>query len=236
MRRRLKTTKNEKKNITKTSPKKAPSKKPKKEESKEQVMPKNKGVSVRVIGKKKEEKETRLEAPVKSIPEKNIEAELERRRIAAAEAAKPAFLRGATTTIPIQASPRDLDKQKQVIMWSGITFCMILIAFFWLNSTRRVVEESGKNMQEKGSVNQVWDDAVDELSDKISEMQNSVDSINSFGKVTPIKPATTTPDLPILSTASSSASTSLPVLNKEEFEKIDQKVNPQVKEKIRFIY
>lgn len=231
MRRRLKTTKKEKTVVSKPKAVKSAKKTPKKSE---EIVPKKKALSVRVLGQKKKLVE---EKPEPIIDEKVIAAELEKRK-EESQSAKPAYLRAAVPSAQIEKSARDLEKQKQVIMWTGITFCMILIAFFWLSSTRRVVEESGENMQEKSQASKTWDQAVDELSDKINEMEVGVNSINSFGKVTVPNQGTSTPVLPdlILPTASSSASSSLPVLNKEEFEKIDQKIQPEVKEKIRFIY
>jgi len=239
MRRRLKTTKKEKIALSKTKPVKTPKKVSKKAPPKtEEIIPKRKGLSVRVIGQTKKPS-VKTSEPI-AAPESGemIAAELARKKEESAEKIKPAYLRAAAPSTPLEKSVKDLEKQKRVIMWTGITFCMILIAFFWLSNTRRVVEESRQNMAEKSKSSETWDRAVEELSNKISEMENSVDSINSFGKITVPNQASSTTTLPnlVLPTASSSATSSIPVLNKEEFEKIDQKIKPEVKQKIRFIY
>ncbi|MDO8261120.1 MAG: hypothetical protein Q7T50_06565 [Candidatus Magasanikbacteria bacterium] len=241
MRRRLKTTKKDKK-----EPIKAGQKKPalKKEKAIVPEKVERKGMQIRVIGhpRVKSAEEIRVEEKREFALSK--EEEIARKLEAARQ---QEIERNISPEAKVQALVRtavEIDRKKQIIMWCGIAFCMILITFFWINNTRRVVEESRDEINRKNDLSTEWDDAVNELSDKIVELKNGVDSIDAFGKSTTtsgkiatstlsdiLRNASTSPSLP-----ENDAKNDLLELDKEEFEKINQKIEPEIKNKIRFIY
>lgn len=246
MRRRLKTSKKEKKEPLKSKPKAVA---PKKEKKVMEEKVERKGMQIRVIGhprvKTAEEikaddkkdfalsREEAIARRLEEIKQKEIEKTL----------APDLGLPGPTKSVI------EVERHKQIIMWSGITFFMVLITFFWINNTRRVVDESRDELNKKDAYGAEWEKAVNELSDKIVELKSGVESIDNFGKKgTSTSSGLSTSTLSsILKNASSSVNinsglpeneSAEPVLdlNKEEFEKINQKIEPEIKDKIRFIY
>ena len=246
MRRRLKTSKKDKK-----EPIKAGQKKPviKKEKA---VVPEKvgrEGMQIRVIGHPRVKSAEEIRAEEKREFALSKEEEIARKLEVARQSEIEKSISPEAKVQALVRTAIEIDRKKQIIMWCGIAFCMILITFFWINNTRRVVEESRDEINNKNELSTEWDDAVDELSDKIVELKSGVESIDNFGKKgTSTSSGLSTSTLSsILKNASSSVNinsglpeneSAEPVLdlNKEEFEKINQKIEPQIKDKIRFIY
>jgi len=240
MRRRLKTTKKTAKEPLKTGAKKAVS--AKKIEAEKPVEAVNKGLQVRVISRPKKNVEAtvpaKIEEPLRfgSEKEQELEKRLEQLRQEKMNKTKPKeeVLMAKVKTY------QEVQRQKQIIMWCGIAFFMILITYFWISNTQRVVKESRDKIIKDNTATNQWDSAVDELSNKINEMKNGLNSIESFqngasSTTNIIKSASSSLGV-IQNLPSSSTSTGIEKLNEEEFKKIDQAINPQVKNKIRIIY
>lgn len=238
MRRRLKTSKKEKKEPLKSTPKTVA---PKKEKKVMAEKVERKGMQIRVIGHPRVKTAEEIKADDKKDFALSREEAIARRleEIKQKEIGKNQVA-GLSLPGPTK-SVVEVERHKQIIMWSGITFFMVLITFFWINNTRRVVDESRDELNKKDAYGAEWEKAVDELSDKIVELKSGVESIDNFGK----KGTSTLSS--ILKNASSSVNinSGLPEnestepildLNKEEFEKINQKIEPEIKDKIRFIY
>lgn len=223
MRRRLKTTKKEKKVAPRAKAKKATPKKKVQKIKKE--APQKKGMQIRVIGHSEEAREEKNKAIEKEIDrEKELEKKLEEIKKARLEKIKPDKPSPKETLKTYE----EVERNKQVIMWSGIVFFMVLITFFWVNNTKRVVRESRENLVSEGQLETEWDYLVDNLSDKINEMKSGLDTIKSFESG-----ATSSPNN--LSTLPGDES-EIGNLSEEDFQKINQKIEPELKDKIRFIY
>jgi len=74
-----------------------------------------------------------------------------------------------------------VEQQKKIIMWSGVAFFMILIGSLWIYNARQILKPVGN---ESGSdLSGLQFNAIgDELTDKMKEMKDSLQSINEFMK------------------------------------------------------
>ena len=67
-----------------------------------------------------------------------------------------------------------VEREKKFIMWSGVTFFMILIAFFWLYNTKQVLENSKIEREDTPSLFTDWESVSEELGSAITEIKESV--------------------------------------------------------------
>jgi uncharacterized integral membrane protein len=122
----------------------------------------------------------------------------------------------------------ELNKHKMIIMWSGIIFFMIIIIFFWINNTKKAIIESRIEQEQMNENKKGWDELVDDVSNKINDMKSNLADIEEFEK----ESATSSDS----GEASTSFKRKIEVLSEEEFNKINEKIEPELKDKIKFIY
>jgi len=75
----------------------------------------------------------------------------------------------------------NIEKDKNLILWSGVVFFMILIAFFWIRNTGKVFREttSGGDRAE-AAILMEWQTATEEIAKKMKEMKADLESIKAI--------------------------------------------------------
>ena len=71
------------------------------------------------------------------------------------------------------------EKDKQFLMWAGVSFFMILIVIFWAYNTKESIKRSRVNWESSEKA-VAWSQMADELSDKILEIKNDINTVRSF--------------------------------------------------------
>jgi hypothetical protein len=71
------------------------------------------------------------------------------------------------------------EKDKQFLMWAGVSFFMILIVIFWAYSIKESIKRSNSEWQSSEKAI-TWSQMADELSDKILEIKNDIKTVRSF--------------------------------------------------------
>lgn len=226
MRRRLKTAKKTKKEVSQKKPKKKAEKAQR--EKDEKKIPQKAPVAVRILGRPKKEKVSK--DPVIELEidkEKELEKKIEKERQAKLEELKAQQEKPkvARTRVGTEA---EIEYHKKIIMWSGIAFFMVLVSVFWISNTKKVVEESRTLINQQSDKKVDWDELVDEISDKIVEMKSGLQNIENFnnGAV-----SSSSSELILKGTGGK-----LEPLSEEEFKKIDENIEPELKNKIKIIY
>jgi len=81
-----------------------------------------------------------------------------------------------------------VERDKHFMMWTGVIFFMILIAFFWLYNTKQVFERSSREGSNNFSLAD-WQELTDEVSEKMSQMKQDWGNIESFNEASTGSPA-----------------------------------------------
>lgn len=103
-------------------------------------------------------------------------------------AKKPPDNRGKrTSTIPRESIQEEImhekvERNKRLIMWSGVTFFMVLIVFGWAYSTRQVFKNVEGNNEENFSLSD-WREITTEISEKMSQIENDLKAIEEFNSI-----------------------------------------------------
>lgn len=72
-----------------------------------------------------------------------------------------------------------VEKDKKLAMWSGVIFVMIIIVLFWINMTKKSIEQSiQQNDIRNAAVN--WEDFSIEMDGKIDQLKNDLDKIRQY--------------------------------------------------------
>ena len=79
-------------------------------------------------------------------------------------------------------------RDKRFMMWTGVTFFMILITFFWIYNTRQVFEQSNIERNNDFSLTD-WQELTDEISEKMNQMKQDWENIESFSEAGTGSPA-----------------------------------------------
>lgn len=79
-------------------------------------------------------------------------------------------------------------RDKRFMMWTGVTFFMILITFFWIYNTRQVFERSNIEGNNDFSLTD-WQELTDEISEKMNQMKQDWENLESFSKAGTGSPA-----------------------------------------------
>ncbi len=245
MRRRLKTTKKSKKREAEKKKKaeqkvavrqkKVEQKKPirkkkvdnkKTDEKKETKKTSKKNLEVRVLGRPQKEKEEKNKVIELEI---DREKEIEKKKEEARANDDYVPTKGKSSLVlQKQGTEEELNKHKMIIMWSGIIFFMIIIVFFWVHNTKKAIIESRIEQEQMAENKKGWDDLVDDVSDRINDMKSNLAEIEKFeqGRATSSG----------LGVPSDSFKNKIDILSEEEFNKINKEIEPELKDKIKFIY
>jgi uncharacterized integral membrane protein len=81
-----------------------------------------------------------------------------------------------------------VERDKRFMMWTGVIFFMILIAFFWLYNTKQVFERSSREGSNNFSLTD-WQELTDEVSEQMSQMKQDWENIESFSEASTGSPA-----------------------------------------------
>lgn len=74
-----------------------------------------------------------------------------------------------------------VERQKRIIMWSGVSFFMVLIAVFWLYNTSQVFKKASLENSDNNDISfDYWDELSDDLGNTINEMRENIDDIKSL--------------------------------------------------------
>ena len=127
----------------------------------------------------------------------------------------------------------DTEKDRKLLMWAGVIFFMILIAAGWLYNAKRVFEENkieGKNESMFNFEN--WDKMTNELSDKVIQMKEDLESLKEFkgSEEEPMNASSSERDLFATSTEESIATTTEEI--DEEKDNATKTQLEQLKEKL----
>lgn len=74
-----------------------------------------------------------------------------------------------------------VEHNKKIIMWSGVTFFTILIVFFWIISMKQNIKQTNVEIQTKSAAT-IWNEKAEQLDYQITEMNSNLEKINTFTK------------------------------------------------------
>lgn len=69
-----------------------------------------------------------------------------------------------------------VEREKKIVMWSGVSFLMVAIIFFWFINTRNLIVNSSLN-KEDGDLSRIWQDTQAQLEEGINSFQNDLEEI-----------------------------------------------------------
>lgn len=93
-----------------------------------------------------------------------------------------------------------VEQEKRLIMWSGITFFMVLITFFWVYNFNNVfLVEADKQIAGKS-----WEELSDEFGQQLEQMKIDIEKIQAFEDQSGLSQAGILPDNDKLETGTSS--------------------------------
>ena len=73
-----------------------------------------------------------------------------------------------------------VERQKRFIMWSGVTFFMVLIAGIWIYNAKSIFQASSQTWSNSDDVSlDNWNEMANDLGNKISEMQDDLENIRT---------------------------------------------------------
>ncbi len=143
--------------------------------AKQVVKGKKRKISRLAIGKKKEE--------IIKKKKKNLFRQMEKNEIKTEVKKK-----NLTDTGQGKALYEKVERDKRFMMWAGVTFFMILIAFFWLYNTKQAFERSSREENNNFTLTD-WQKLTDEVSEKMSQMKQDWENIESFNEASTSSPA-----------------------------------------------
>lgn len=73
-----------------------------------------------------------------------------------------------------------LEKDKQLIMWSGITFFMILIIFVWVYQIRNSISQT--KLENNNQKTEEWKEVFSTLEENISSLKTDLEKIKEFSE------------------------------------------------------
>ena len=91
----------------------------------------------------------------------------------------------SSKNIPTEPKPgiilsENIEKDKNLILWSGVIFFMILIAFFWVRNTSRVFRETASEGNgAEAAILTEWQTAAKEIAEKMNELKADLETIKT---------------------------------------------------------
>jgi len=132
------------------------------------------------------------------------------------------------------------EREKRMVMWSGVTFFMLLIVFFWFYNLKQIIESNRLESANNVSLEEITGD----MGDKFIQMKKEMTKIKEFAqKANSEDQATSTPgaapetkeNTPTATTApaavlpSSPEATSSLFLSGDDLEKLKEKIEEKVR-------
>lgn len=113
-----------------------------------------------------------------------------------------------------------VEKEKRFIMWSGITFFMILILVFWVYNTRQVMRNISQEADNETILD--WQELGADVSTRLEQMRSDLDQIKALRTDSTSTPTAT---LPINEDVNTGPSTSSGLdLSEEELKILKEKL------------
>jgi hypothetical protein len=199
------------------------------------------GLSVRVLGRPRIELGKKTMADVVVGKEELIEKKLLQAKEQAAESLTPEKIDENLPLKKVMETQAEIEKNKRLIMWSGIAFFMIIIIFGWFYNTKKVFE-ANRLEKENQPETVSWDERISEIGNKITEMKDTLEAVKSLSdhlaSSTESITASSTPDyssLPETDLASSSEEES-GTLSDEEIKELKDVLEKKASQKIKIVY
>ena len=73
-----------------------------------------------------------------------------------------------------------LEKDKQLIMWGGITFFMVLIIFVWGFQIKHSINQT--KLEDNGQKTEEWKDIFSDLEKNISDLKTDLEKVKEFSE------------------------------------------------------
>ena len=73
-----------------------------------------------------------------------------------------------------------LDREKQLIIFSGVTFFMVLIAFFWIINVSQVFEKMRVSSEENNDLANTWQELSEGLGQRLDQMKVDLGKIDEL--------------------------------------------------------
>jgi len=73
-----------------------------------------------------------------------------------------------------------LEKDKQLIMWSGITFFMVLIMFVWVFQIRHSISQT--KLENNNQKTERWKEVFSDLEKNISDLKTDLEKVKQFSE------------------------------------------------------
>jgi len=134
------------------------------------------GIKINARSRLAAKKESGLTAPEKKLPEQERKKIV--RRIMAKERKRGHERREGTDS----GETEQVERQKRLIMWSGVTFFMVLIAVFWIYTFKLNVESSYSPPARDASLSSRLQDMTAELEKQVGQINAAADKIDEFSQ------------------------------------------------------
>ena len=123
-----------------------------------------------------------------------------------------------------------LEREKRMIMWSGITFFMVLIVCFWIYNASQIFKSSEIKSDSEFTLDD-WDKMSQEMGERLRQLKSGLEEIRDFGNSALLTPTTTQGSLPESGPSASSTSSSSSViqipLSAEEIQILKEKLESE---------
>ncbi|MCK5211811.1 hypothetical protein KAJ89_03855 [Candidatus Parcubacteria bacterium] len=73
-----------------------------------------------------------------------------------------------------------LDREKQLIIFSGVTFFMVLIAFFWIINVSQVFEKMSIAQEDDNDLAGTWQELSEGLGQRLDQMKVNLEKIDEL--------------------------------------------------------
>ena len=91
------------------------------------------------------------------------------------------------------------EREKRIVMWSGVTFFMLLVGFFWIYNIKQVIESN--HLENSDSIS--WLDMTNDMDGKFSQIKEEMAKVKKFAQEADLRNKATSS----LKTASQAATT-----------------------------
>ena len=132
-------------------------------------------LAIKVVKRKKRPKKTVEKKSAKK--ETAVAKTLEKKKSIKRKKVKRARKRKEEEVVFDNTSFQKADKEKRLIMWSGVTFFMILVIVFWMYNIKQVFVATEIESKDSEFQIDVWKEAVEDISSQISEIKEVVGEI-----------------------------------------------------------
>ena len=99
----------------------------------------------------------------------------------------------------VQPVVNKTEKDKRLMMWSGVIFCMLVITIVWIINIKETLKQA--TAQNNNQALEEWNKTTDQLAEQMNKIKDSLDKIESFSASSTGPVATTAPEQEIITGA-----------------------------------